>query len=42
MPTEEMSAKLLDPVWRAAHIKPVVVDCPAGTEPDQVHNDVGY
>ena len=23
MPTEEMKAKLLDPVWRAAHIKPV-------------------
>lgn len=42
MPTTEMKEKLLDPVWRAAHIKSAEADCPAGTEPDQVHNDEGY
>jgi hypothetical protein len=39
----EADVRRLAPIAEMAmKSKPATVDCPAGTEPDQVHNDEGY
>lgn len=41
MPTIEFTAKLLDPAWRAAHIKPIEDLNPDWIESDEVRGG-GY
>jgi glutamate racemase len=40
--TEANVRRLAPLAERAMRSAPIIIDCLAGTEPDQVHNDEGY